>query len=258
MLGLIINESSIVKEILENNNINEKPSVAISLLVKYFYLKGITDKLMIQEEIIKIMSKCDEDFRRSQWEDNIKKTIKTFFSNLKKYNNEVKMIDIDEIIITKSEIDEINKLDDKKLRKLSFVLLVYAKVTNIILNREDGWINQSMTNIFKEAKVAAKGDDKPLLLHELLRRGYITTSSRVDKTSLKINYVNYDDEPAVTIDDFDGVIYKYLNYMGEKWKRCECCGEWVKANKRNNNKYCYDCKKEKELDKYKKYNTKRK
>lgn len=249
MLGVIVNESEILKNILENNNIGDKPMVAINLLVKYHYLKGERDKDIICENIIKTMQKCDCEFRRSKWEDTIRKAIKTFLNNIKKYSTDVKFIDIESVIVTKDELSSIEKLGSKKLKKISFILLVYAKISNIILNRKDGWINQSISNIFKEAKVTAKGKDKPLLLHELLKVGYITTSSKVDKTSLKINYLNEESEVGLIVDDFDGVIYKYLNYAGEKWKRCECCNDWIKGNKKNNNKFCNKCKKAKKLEK---------
>ena len=46
----------------------------------------------------------------------------------------------------------------------------------------------------------------------------------------------------------------------KKYKQCERCGDLIeKTNKHDgSSKYCAECKKEKELEKYKKYNEKRK
>ena len=51
----------------------------------------------------------------------------------------------------------------------------------------------------------------------------------------------------MVIEDFDGVIYQWLKYKGERWKRCSECGKWVKTNS-NNFKRCKQCAKLKKLE----------
>ncbi|UZW14329.1 hypothetical protein OSC52_00200 [Clostridium pasteurianum] len=49
----------------------------------------------------------------------------------------------------------------------------------------------------------------------------------------------------IEITDFEGVIYQYLIWKGERWKKCEECGKWIKIHKNSNKiKYCLKCAKE--------------
>ena len=67
---------------------------------------------------------------------------------------------------------------------------------------------------------------------------------------MKINYIDNDSEVEMIINNFDGVIYQYLIWKGERWKRCELCNKWIKIrNKKNTSqKYCGSCKKMKQLE----------
>ena len=248
MLGVIINEKSIIDNILNNKSCNINIYNAISLLIKHYYLKELEDKIKIKETIINDLSNCgDIEFKRVEWEDNISKLIDKFFKTVRIHKDlKVKLVEIDKISITINEINKINELPNKKLRKLAFTLLAYAKISNISLDSEKGWINQSFKNIFTESKVSAKGNDKKLLLHDLYKLDYISQSYKGDNTSLKINYVDndIDSEIAFEITDFDFVIYSYLIYIGEHWKKCEGCNKryFIKSN--NKQKYCNACKKD--------------
>lgn len=250
MLGLILNESEIVNDILCYDKLSEKHFTCINLLIKYYYINNVTDKLDIQERTIKDMERCDIEFKRARWEEIIKKAINKFFKDRKKFGNEVEMVDIENVKITKSELDKITELKDKKFQKVAFILLVYAKITNIINKRSGGWINQSFNNIFKEAKVSVRGNNKQMMLHELSKMEYLTVCKNNNKTSLKVNYIDDDSEVIIELKDFNGVIHEYLKYIGEKWKRCKECNEWI-LQKSNRKAYCKKCllKKQKEWEK---------
>lgn len=228
MLGVILNEKLIIDNVIKNNDMGDNMSQAIDLLIKNYDIEGISDKIEIKENIIKIMKENDEKFNRSKWDEYITSRVKRYFNSKSKYKTTPKIHQIESIPITNNELFSIHTLKDKKLRKVAFILLVYAKISNLILDREDGWINQSLSNIFKEALVSLKGIDKQKLLHELYELSYISLSTN-SKTSIKINYIDTceESEIGINIEDFDGVIYSYLNYIGEKWKKCEC-GKWFK------------------------------
>lgn len=247
MLGLVVNESKVLEDILINNKLIEKHIVCINILIKHYLIKGETDKLNIQEKVIEQLEKCDSNFKRSQWEDAIKNTINRICKDRDKYKTEVKFIDVDSVEVTKSELDMIGKLGDKKLKKVAFILLVYAKISNNILQREDGWVSQSFTNIFKEAKVTANRKEKQLILHELYKREYISKNIKGSKISLRVNYLDNNSDVAIKIREFEGVVHEYLKYLGEKWKKCECCSNWITI-KSNRTKYCKKCYSARELE----------
>lgn len=249
MLGVIINEKSIIDDILHNKLCKINIYNAILLLIKHYHLEGLDNKIEIKETIINNLSDCiDIEFKRVEWEDNISKSIDKFLRTTRIHKDlKVKLVEINKISITINEINKTNELPNKKLKKLAFVLLVYGKISNISLESEEGWINQSFKNIFTESKVSAKGNDKKLLLHELYKLNYISQSFKGDNTSLKINYIDndIDSEIAFEITDFDFVIYSYLNYVGEHWKKCERCGKYfiIRNIKNTSQKYCKECAK---------------
>ena len=248
MLGVILNETEIVDNILNKGNYEGNIYNAILLLIKYYHIEGNTDRVDVKENIINNLEKCTNiGFRRIEWEDIISKSIDKLFRDTKIHKTNLKFVDIDKVAITINELNKINSLGNKKLKKLAFVLLVYAKISNVALDRDDGWINQSYKNIFTESKVSAKGNDKKLLLHELYKLKYISQSYKNDSTSLKINYIDNeeDSEIAFYIEDFDFIIYSYLNYMGENWIRCERCKKYFAKNKNAKKmpKYCKECAK---------------
>lgn len=262
MLGVILNETEIVDNILNKGNYEGNIYNAILLLIKYYHIEGNTDRVDVKENIINNLEKCTNiGFRRIEWEDIISKSIDKLFRDTKIHKTNLKFVDIDKVAITINELNKINSLGNKKLKKLAFVLLVYAKISNVALDRDDGWINQSYKNIFTESKVSAKGNDKKLLLHDLYKLGYISQSYKNDSTSLKINYIDNeeDSEIAFYIEDFDFIIYSYLNYMGGNWKKCVECGRYfiVKSVKNTSQKYCSICAKEviKENDRARKRKT---
>ena len=79
----------------------------------------------------------------------------------------------------------------------------------------------------KEAKVS-NGQKKTDILYDLKQTSAITNTVKVNGKGIKVNYAYEDSEEGLVIEDFDGVIYQWLKYKGERWKRCSECGKWVK------------------------------
>lgn len=258
MLDIVLNEIEIVKAALNNNVISKNPSITLKALLKYYYLHKVTDKEMLKEILMCFMQQSYDDFIRSKWETSINRLVENFFKNLKKYDVKIELIDIKNIEVREKELEEIRKLNNITLEKVAFVLLIYAKISNIIMKNASGWINISCPTICKEAKVNLKGTDKYKVFHELYERKYIQQLSSTEKTNIRVDYLDYESETIIEINQFEGVVHYYLNWIGENWRLCEKCKKkWFKA-KNNKNKYCRFCAKEMELEKYKKYNKKRK
>jgi hypothetical protein len=130
-------------------------------------------------------------------------------------------------------------------------MLVYAKITNKLNNNESYWINQSLTNITKEAKLN-RSIKKTEIFHTLYLDQAISAGNKVGKVSIKVNYAYEDSEEEIVITDFDGCVHYWLQYKGEKWKRCEECGKWIKLGKTKPSKYCKECAKIINIEKTKK------
>lgn len=245
MLGVIVDEEKIVDKAFEGKLLIDNQSKVVHLLIKYYCSQGKSDMLEIKEEIFKVMTKCDSEFTRPKWNEYLEKQIFKYLKNKERYNSNDDLIHIENIKITKEELKVIDSLKDKKLQKIAFILLVYVKIDQQLHKNDSEWINYALGNIFKESKIIGNSKTKMKLLHELNKKELITNNLDNRKCSIKINYINNESESVLIIDDLEGVIYHYLNYIGEHWKKCEYCEKWIKANKSNNNTSCSECKKNK-------------
>lgn len=261
MLGVIINEQKVLDELLNNHKMIENTSNCINILIKHYWLQNHDiDKLELLYTILEDIKKCDlPKFSVKKCEESIQGRIDNFYKELRKYGEQsVKIKVIDKIVITKAEIALIESYDDKKTQQVMFILLVYAKITNKLNNNESYWLNQSITNIMKEAKVS-NGQKKTDILYNLKQTSAITNTVKVNGKGIKVNYAYEDSEEGLVIENFDGVIYQWLKYKGERWKRCSECGKWIKIKSKTcAPKYCKECKKivDKETKKRYYYNKK--
>ena len=133
MTGIEINENTMLVNALEKGEIDtKKPSKTLGLLIKHYILEGY-EKEEVYNIVDEFMKKNYEGYVRGKWEDFIYKMIETIMG-LKRLNP---IIDVDKVTITKSEWDKIIELNDKRLEKVAFVLLVYKKVLDIKGNSYD-------------------------------------------------------------------------------------------------------------------------
>jgi len=249
MTGLITNETYLLNKFKNDNILECNTFTMISILIKKYYLDGL-DKDSIYKTIMDDLNiYFGNDFIYTNWDANLKKWIKRFYRNLYVYKAEVKLIDIESILITKKELEKISSLNNLILEKLAFILLVYAKVTNTQFQKTDGWVNKSSQVICKEAHVDLRGNDQRKIFYELNKLKFISNSTNNEKTSIKVEFVDCaeDSEIAFEINDFDEVIYLYLIFKGQQWIRCEKCNKWI-VPKNNKTKYCVKCAKEVKLE----------
>ncbi|EKS4345235.1 hypothetical protein QB607_003239 [Clostridium botulinum] len=251
MLDEILNETEILKQYETNHHIPEKIKITdiIYLLTKKYCLQDKEKKevyKLIMEDLKKTLS---NKFIYTKWNKTVKGIVNRFYRDKSIYKTEVKMNDINKIRISQNELQSIRQLDNLVLEKIAFVMLVYAKISRIQMQQSnsDYWVNKSCSIICREAKVGLRGNEQKRIMNELYKKEYITTSNINTKTNIKLNFgnkENIENENDLIITDFDGVIYQYLIWRGEKWKRCEGegCEKWIRI-KNNKIKYCLSCAK---------------
>lgn len=284
MLGVIVDEKKVIDKLLESEKLTSDINKNLFLMIKYYYiLEGVTNKQELKEKVFSLLKDKYDGYKRGKWETAIDRSVSSFLKHAK-YKKEDKtskekkefypnkeFVRIEKIEVTDNELKCISKLNDLNLEKISFIMLVYAKISNKMLRDDTNWVGQSISNILKESKINLKGNDKELLLHKLYNIklcqneiinqetgeitietiNYITMTKSNSKNSFKINYLdneNQNNKMEIVIEDFESVIYYYLLWKGEKWKKCECCNKkWFKLKVSNSKqKYCSICaKKEK-------------
>ena len=241
MRGVILKETDILKNAL-NGEMEKKPMSTLRILAKYYFNNGDT-KEEVEDKLNKYMKVNYKSYSPSKWKDLISQLVKS----VEKYKT-YKMIDVDKVNITENEWFSIIALNNKQLEKLAFILLVYCKINKIKNPTCDNKINNTFSDIFRECGFRVTNETK-LLLNELYKLNYISIGLSCNSTSIKINYIEENENNIkFTIDNFENVITYYEEYKnGKKYIECECCKKRV-AQKTHNVKYCPKCKKEKQLE----------
>lgn len=234
MRGVVLNESYILKN--KEEYINDKPIVTIGIICRDCYGRGMNKEQVIKE-IHKIMKDTYLGYKPSKWERIIDNTAKLYEKDSSRY----KLIDVKEIKITKKEWNKILELNNDVLERIAFIMLVYQKVNKAKNQKSGNWINQSIGDIFKEAKVGYTGDKQRIALNKLYSKGYIKQPNVCYGTSFQVLFADEDSETKIDINSFMNVItYYYEKRLNKKYKSCEVCGARFEINS-NKRKYCKGC-----------------
>jgi len=249
MRGVILNELEIYNKAIDKNEISDKPLETLRILTKNYFKDGM-DKEQIVETLHRFMAGNYIGYKQTKWQPVLEQMIKS----VSKYDS-YELLNIKRISITKEEWNNILTLNNDILERISFIMLIYQKI-NIIKNpKSNGWINNCISDIFREAKVGYTGDEQKKFLYNLYENEYILMKNTCDSSSLKINYINVESEEFIYIDNFENVISYYYEYKNsEVWKECECCKKRFKLKTKNSNqKYCNKCAKQIKNEQNKKY-----
>ena len=247
MLGLILNETEIVNKTIEGSlKLPSKPSKVLRIIIKNMIINENSDDDI--KELIENLLKREygKNYNKTYWNKYIDSTIKS----LKKKEN--KMIDVDKVNIYKEELETIKSLNNIRLEKLAFILLVYCKINKQVNPLINNKINIPLYNILMESLIKRDNDSK-LLLNELYKKEFIHQGNSCDGTAIQILYVRNEGEIEFIIDDLRDYqpITWYLEYrQGVKYKKCEKCGKRFEV-KSNNKVKCNECQKDETKNKTK-------
>lgn len=233
-MPVVLNEKKQAEYIIEKGEVGNKPTSTLFLLAKYYRQKENLNKEQTFNKLNEFMEKNYKNYNSATWEDIIE--------DISKKANKYPLREIDYIEITKSEIDTIRNVCNIKYEKLLFTMLCYAKLYNKISDKNNGWVNTDIKELFRVARVSVRyKNDKFLYLNDLETAGLISFSNKNDNLNLRVDFVDNDSETVLKIDDFRELGYEYLNYIGDgKFIRCECCKRLIRK-KSNKQKYCTDC-----------------
>ena len=235
-MPVVLNEKKQAEYIIEKGEVGNKPTSTLFLLAKYYRQKENLNKEQTFNKLNEFMEKNYKNYNSATWEDIIE--------DISKKANKYPLREIDYIEITKSEIDTIRNICNIKYEKLLFTMLCYAKLYNKISDKNNGWVNTDIKELFRVARVSVKyRNDKFLYLNDLETAGLISFSNKNDNLNLRVTFIDDDSKTILRVDDFRELGYEYLNYIGDgKFIRCDCCKRLVR---KTNNKclYCHQCKK---------------
>ena len=243
-MNLIYNEVEVLNKLLNEGKCDIKKDLLIGILVKYYYINGIEDKLQIREKVLDTLYKIDNNATRNIWLGCTQNKIEGIVSAIKRGDVPLELFEVSDVDIYEEELKIIESSGQVRYKKFLFMLLVYAKIYKkcykIVIKEEPSFL-------LKKSKCKSGNDDYRMdLLGELRELGFIEAKYINDKCNIKINYLKEEGEVAFTVDDIENAIYYYLNWSGEKWIKCqrEDCGKYFKSSKYASNiRFCKDCAK---------------
>lgn len=231
MINIILNEKAYAEYALDNMMLGAKPVETLRRVAKYYHSMGYKKK-EINSLLEDFMLKCDPTTNIVKWQGVIEKQANA----AGKYD----LIDIPFVKITQNEMDMIQKLNGKMLRKLMFAMLCLAKYGNAVSANNNNWVNRKDKEIFSLANIVITTKRQSLLINDLWVMGYIGYSKVVDNININVKIIDNDSPTVLYINDFRNLGNQYLRFCGEKYIECECCGKVVKRTGRRQH-CCGEC-----------------
>ena len=225
-------ENLLNKQDLKACDLGDKPSSTLNLLARYYREIGKNDD-EIKELLSDFLNRCLKDkYKESKWIDSI------FYQVVKSKKYTLKKVD--NVIVTKSEMEIIQSVKGKSRQKVLFTLLILAKYYNAVSDKNKNWTNLEYKKIFKLANVQLSIQNQALLINDLYNCGFVNVSKNVGKPNIQVNFVDNESDGVLTITRLKDLGKEYLMFCGEDYIRCQKCGTLVK-NYKNTNKYCKTC-----------------
>ena len=251
---MIFNELEYAEKMLKEGFLQDKYLMELKLLAKYYNkIKGlITDdvKIKLKEFCKKYLPEYNEIL-------HLELIAKAVYYGVQKKNT---LVIVPFIPIMKNELEEIKKLNNLNLERLSFIALVLSKTNKYmpISNRRKknkdiikGYYvnNYLFKDLFDYAGIVCNRKEKDIFIDQLCETKLFNLTIFC---ALEVNFVDETNKPEFIIEYFDDLILEYLKYIGNNIIYCEHCGKsFIPSN--NRHKFCKDCWKEKERDNNRRY-----
>ena len=234
-MSVVLRENDWAASMIQANSLGKKPSETLRRVARFYMETYNINQDAARKKLDLFLLQCDPTSSLPKWSDALDYAV----SRACKYP----AINIDHISVSKNEVEKIDSLEGKQIRRLAFTLLCLAKYWNIVTRKEDGWVNSKDNEIMSMANINTSIKRQSLMFGKLNELGMIQFSKKVDNTNVKVCFME-DGEEAIRIYDFRNLGYQYLMYHGEPYFTCENCGITTKVNDRGNRrrqKYCPEC-----------------
>lgn len=229
-MRLLLNEVKEAERIIDSDSLGIKPIEALPLLARYCrQTLALTPK-----ETRTTLTKWLEEQFVNNVEDDWGEFIDKLIASAKKYP----LLQVDELVVTKAEIEKIQTLKKKTHQKLAFVLLVLAKYGNAKSPKNNNWVLTQQYKVFQSARVV--GDSRWRTLREIWEAGLIEFAQKVDNINVRVTFIDEDSESVIRVTDLRELGYQYLRFIGEDFVECQECGVLVRKTV-HNKRYCKDC-----------------
>lgn len=235
-MGIVLNEHYSAERAIETRCLGKKPSETLSRVARYYIDEcEAANKKSIRDRLDVFLLQCDSTASIPKWSKMLDFAVDWAFKH--------KAINIESIVITIPEMQKIDSLDGKQIRRLAFVLLCLSKYWDIVNKQNDHWVNSRDNEIMAFANINTSIRRQCAMYTILRDRGLIQFSKKVDNTNVRVCFEE-DGDTAMVITDLRNLGYQYLKYHGESYFDCENCGITTKISEPSRGrkqKYCREC-----------------
>lgn len=221
-MAIVLNEYEWAEKMIADRKLGNKPCETLLRVAKYYFERKYS-KREVRKLLDEFLMQCNPDASLVAWSNKLDAITRS----AAKYPP----IQIDSIYITVGELEWVNTLDSKLLRRLAFTMLCTSKFWDAISTNNNGWVNTDEKEIFQMANIKITSEKQDLMYGELIRQGYIKQSKRIDNLNVRMLTPETDDVVGLVIDDFRNLGYQYLKYCGDPYFRCEKCGITIREQK---------------------------
>lgn len=234
-MNFVMNEKKYAEELLNGEGYGENYSYTTAIMAKYYKRIGYNNReiKVALERLLNERVPFTAPQSRKWW-------VKRALDIAEKYP----LYELDEITVTKSEMEKINtihsdKFKDGRIRRLAFTLLCFAKFESA-RGIKDNWVNIELKHIFSAADLKGITKEKQrLFIHELYKGGFISINPVIGKFSMKVLFTETG-ETELTIQNINEAGKIFRQYNGEKFIKCQRCGKMV-AVTNGRSIYCAAC-----------------
>lgn len=233
-MSIVLNEYEWAERMINNHELGKKPIETLNRVAKY-YLENKYSKREIRKMLDTFLTQCDPSASLVHWSDTLDKVAK----NVGKFP----LIRLDGVDITKNELERIETLGGKQVRRLAFTLLCVAKYWDIVSESNNHWVNSPDKEIMQMANINTSIKRQSLMFAELREAGFIRFSKKIDNLNVQVLFME-PGETALHIQDFRNIGYQYLKHYGAPYFECVNCGITVKIQeptRGRRQKYCPSC-----------------
>lgn len=245
-MTFLFNEQSAIENMINMHIVdNDNIFVTIKDLARYNYFVNNMEKDENYSSILKYLQNNGANIN----EENVYKMIDECVQRAKKYPFKL----VDEVCITKSELEFIKKLDNIKQEKIAFVLLASAKYYDVTRDIKYHTAYMQNADICKLARITIPVAERNVFMQFAYDLGVLSRHSRAASTEKKVLFVSQDDNDEVVLrlkeNDFKDLAYTYLAYITpHKFRRCVICGGWMKRDLKNR-QVCKECSEKEDIEK---------
>ena len=244
-MAIVLNEYEWAERMIADRKLGAKPFETLTRVAKYYFERGYS-KREVRKMLDEFLMQCDPDASLVAWSSALDKITKS----AAKYPP----IQIDYIGITTGELEWIDRIEGKQLRRLAFTLLCVSKYWNAVSANNNNWVNSNEGEIFQMANLTVSRNKQDLMYGDLIRLEYIRQSKRIDNLNVQMLTPEAEDSVALMVSDFRNLGYQYLQYCGEPYFKCERCGITIReanyqkrglcrndSRSGRKHKYCPEC-----------------